>query len=68
MDPLITFPPKDLGKAFFPHALCGLQRPWGSGASPAALLPVDSCFGGLALYHEEMLDGSCRYEDVEPGF
>ena len=51
-----------MGRSFFPHALCGLQRSWGVRES-TVLLPVDSCFGGLALYREEVLD--CSYEDVE---
>eukprot|EP00434_Breviolum_minutum_P011997 symbB.v1.2.010580.t1/scaffold695.1/size172077/8 len=58
------------GRSFFPHALCGLQRSWAKTVDTAHhLLPVDSCFGGLALYQQELLDDkflrNCRYEDVE---
>ncbi|CAJ1349736.1 unnamed protein product [Effrenium voratum] len=53
-------------RAFFPHGLCGLQDRWGE--SSRTLIPVDSCFGGLALYREELLTEfkDCNYsEDVD---
>ncbi|CAE7808005.1 SEC [Symbiodinium necroappetens] len=62
-----------LQKQWGEHCDCGmeLQGQEKSCSSCAAsvtarsLIPVDSCFGGLALYHEDLLHkfGSCRYDE-----
>ena len=62
---------RSYGKSFFPHALCGSQRPGrdpkGAADAPGALVPVESCFGGLALYRGVALEGlgkACRYDEA----
>ena len=55
------------------HCDCGMEwqgeetacKSCAASSTARSLIPVDSCFGGLALYHEDLLHkfSSCRYDE-----